>query len=99
MPVADDREDQQQESDQQQPGGFRRIHGMLMLLVSVVGFERSNHADIVALSLDPRSSGRIRPGNSSRLARRTKVSADLLNYGVVHACAAKQQPTRALWSV
>jgi len=50
VPVANDGQNQQEESDQQQPGSFGRIGRVAMLLVGVGGFGGSDHEDIVALS-------------------------------------------------
>ena len=47
VPVADQSENQKHQSDQQQPSGFRRVDCVAMMLV-IVGWSGSRHADIVA---------------------------------------------------
>lgn len=50
VPVADEREDQQHESDQQQARGFRGINRVPMMLVRSILFGLGGeHEDIVAL--------------------------------------------------
>ena len=58
VPVANDGQNQQEESDQQQPGSFGRIGCVAMLLVGVGGFGGSDHEDIVALSPFPNTNHR-----------------------------------------
>ena len=53
VPVANDGQNQQEESDQQQPGSFGRVGGVAVLLVGVGGFGGSDHFAIVTLPLCP----------------------------------------------
>jgi hypothetical protein len=48
VPVANQREDEQHKRDQQQPGSFRGVDGMAVMLVIVLG-STIRHASIVAL--------------------------------------------------
>jgi hypothetical protein len=45
MPIANQREDEQQKGDQQQAGRFRGVHGLAVMLVRVALGLRGRHAD------------------------------------------------------
>ena len=105
MPVANQRDDEQQKGDQQQSGRFRCIDRVAALFVGVALGLRGRHADLWGRHADIVAPGERIP--TAAVGRPTETAeaavstgrARVLNYGVVHAYSAKQIESRAVWSV